>query len=72
MQNQTFGGDGGLTAACEAKHPDEPWLCFMSPHMQGEKRERICVCMHYARVGACRHVCTRRGMHTVCTCPGVW
>ena len=34
MQNQTFGSDGGLTAACEAKHPTEPWLCFMSPHMQ--------------------------------------
>ena len=25
---------GGLTKACQAKHPDEPWLCFMSPHMQ--------------------------------------
>jgi hypothetical protein len=37
MQNMTFGGDGGdgaLTPACQAKHPDEPWLCFMSPHMQ--------------------------------------
>ena len=34
MQNLTFGGDGGLTAACREKHPDEPHLCFMSPHMQ--------------------------------------
>jgi hypothetical protein len=34
MQNLTFGSDGGLTKACEEKHPDEPCLCFMSPHMQ--------------------------------------
>ena len=34
MQNMTFGPDGGLTKACQAKHPAEPWLCFMSPHMQ--------------------------------------
>ena len=34
MQNMTFGDDGGLTAACQAKHPDSPHLCFMSPHMQ--------------------------------------
>jgi len=34
MQNLTFGSDGGLTAACQAKHPTEPGLCFMSPHMQ--------------------------------------
>ena len=34
MQNLTFGSDGGLTKACEEKHPDEPGLCFMSPHMQ--------------------------------------
>ena len=27
MQNLTFGSDGGLTAACEAKHPTEPHLC---------------------------------------------
>ena len=33
MQNLTFGSDGGMTEACEAKHPTEPWLCFMSPHM---------------------------------------
>jgi hypothetical protein len=33
MQNLTFGEDGGLTAACQAKHPDAPGLCFMSPHM---------------------------------------
>jgi len=33
MQNLTFGSDGGLTAACEQKHPDAPGLCFMSPHM---------------------------------------
>jgi len=33
MQNLTFGADGGLTAACEAKHADAPHLCFMSPHM---------------------------------------
>ena len=26
MQNLTFGSDGGLTAACEAKHPTEPHL----------------------------------------------
>ena len=29
MQNLTFGSDGGLTAACKAKHPDAPGLCFM-------------------------------------------
>jgi hypothetical protein len=34
MQNMTFGADGGLTAACKAKFPTEPGLCFMSPHMQ--------------------------------------
>lgn len=34
MQNQTFGADGGLMQGCQAKHPDQPWLCFMSPHMQ--------------------------------------
>ena len=34
LQNLTFGEDGGLTKACQAKHPAEPWLCFMSPHMQ--------------------------------------
>jgi hypothetical protein len=35
MQNLTFGGDeGGLTKACQIKHATEPWLCFMSPHMQ--------------------------------------
>ena len=34
MQNLTFGSDGGLTEACELKHRDAPWLCFMSPHMQ--------------------------------------
>ena len=33
MQNLSFGSDGGLTKACKAKHPDHPWLCFMSPHM---------------------------------------
>ena len=33
MQNLTFGADGGLTAACQAKHADAPHLCFMSPHM---------------------------------------
>ena len=37
MQNLTFGEGvegGALTQACKAKHPTEPWLCFMSPHMQ--------------------------------------
>eukprot|EP00912_Choanoflagellata_sp_UC4_P000010 UC4_evm4s7 len=34
MQNLTFGEDGGLKYQCEVKHKDEPWLCFMSPHMQ--------------------------------------
>lgn len=34
MQNLTFGDDGGLTKDCQTKHPNEPWLCFMSPHMQ--------------------------------------
>ena len=34
MQNLTFGSDGGLTKACQEKHPEEPGLCFMSPHMQ--------------------------------------
>ena len=29
MQNLTFGSDGGLTKACQVKHPDEPHLCFM-------------------------------------------
>tara|TARA_B110000208_G_scaffold38207_1_gene50524 strand:+ start:1871 stop:3277 length:1407 start_codon:yes stop_codon:yes gene_type:complete len=33
MQNMTFDADGGLTKACQAKHPTEPHLCFMSPHM---------------------------------------
>merc|ERR1712048_552012 len=33
MQNLTFGSDGGLTKACQEKHPDTPGLCFMSPHM---------------------------------------
>ena len=33
MQNLTFGSDGGLTAACQARYPNEPGLCFMSPHM---------------------------------------
>ena len=33
MQNLTFGSDGGLTEACRLNHPDEPHLCFMSPHM---------------------------------------
>merc|ERR1719267_70213 len=34
----TFSPDGrsggGLSKACQAKHPKEPWLCFMAPHMQ--------------------------------------
>lgn len=34
MQNLTFGADGGLTEACRVKHTSEPWLCFMSPHME--------------------------------------
>jgi len=34
MQNMTFGEDGALAAACKAKHPESPGLCFMSPHMQ--------------------------------------
>ena len=33
MQNMSFGEDGGLTVACQRKHPTEPHLCFMSPHM---------------------------------------
>ena len=33
MQNMTFGPDGGLTEACRLKHPTQPHLCFMSPHM---------------------------------------
>ena len=33
MQNMTFGGGGGLKAACETQFPGEPHLCFMSPHM---------------------------------------
>lgn len=33
MQNLSFGADGGLTKACQAVHPDNPGLCFMSPHM---------------------------------------
>ena len=33
MQNMSFGEDGGLTRACELQHPDEPGLCFMSPHL---------------------------------------
>mmetsp|Transcript_2977 Transcript_2977/g.7079 ORF Transcript_2977/g.7079 Transcript_2977/m.7079 type:complete len:419 (-) Transcript_2977:180-1436(-) len=33
MQNLTFGTDGGLTETCHIAFPDEPWLCFMSPHM---------------------------------------
>ena len=34
MQNMSFGDDGALEAACKAKHPTSPGLCFMSPHMQ--------------------------------------
>jgi len=34
MQNMTFGPDGALHPGCEAKHPTQPHLCFMSPHMQ--------------------------------------
>jgi hypothetical protein len=34
MQNLTFGNDGGLMESCQRKHLKEPWLCFMSPHMQ--------------------------------------
>jgi len=34
MQNMTFGPDGGLTKACQAKHSSQPHLCFQSPHMQ--------------------------------------
>lgn len=34
MQNMSFGADGALAEQCEAKHPGEPGLCFMSPHMQ--------------------------------------
>jgi len=34
MQNLSFSSDGGLMEACREKHADEPWLCFMSPHMQ--------------------------------------
>eukprot|EP00041_Stephanoeca_diplocostata_P011991 m.198822 g.198822 ORF g.198822 m.198822 type:complete len:445 (+) comp18762_c0_seq1:94-1428(+) len=33
MQNLSFAADGGLMQACQAKHANEPWLCFMSPHM---------------------------------------
>lgn len=34
MQNLTFGTDGGLTEACQKEFPNDPGLCFMSPHMQ--------------------------------------
>eukprot|EP00039_Didymoeca_costata_P013171 m.196175 g.196175 ORF g.196175 m.196175 type:complete len:428 (-) comp15696_c0_seq2:106-1389(-) len=34
MQNLSFAADGALMPACQQKHADEPWLCFMSPHMQ--------------------------------------
>ena len=30
----SFGNDGALESACQAKHPTSPGLCFMSPHMQ--------------------------------------
>ena len=33
MQNLTFGSDGGLTSKCGEAYPDDPHLCFMSPHM---------------------------------------
>lgn len=33
MQNVTFGKDGALSPACQAKHQDDPHLCFMAPHM---------------------------------------
>ena len=33
MQNLSFGATGGMTEACHIKHPSQPWLCFMSPHM---------------------------------------
>eukprot|EP00939_MAST-03C_sp_MAST-3C-sp1_P000133 g133.t1 len=34
MQNLSFASDGGLTDSCREKHTEEPWLCFMSPHME--------------------------------------
>ena len=33
MQNLTFGAEGGLAEACRDKHPDDPHVCFMAPHM---------------------------------------
>lgn len=40
MQNLTFdsNGEGGLMEACQALHPQEPHLCFMSPHAQAVMR----------------------------------
>jgi hypothetical protein len=42
MQNLTFGADGGLTKACQEKHPAEPGLCFMSPRMQDVIQTPFC------------------------------
>ena len=33
MQNLSTGDGGGLMKACQVQYPEEPWLCFMSPHM---------------------------------------
>jgi hypothetical protein len=46
MQNMSFGPDGGLTEACRLKHPTEPHLCFMSPHMV----DTIQVCLSAKRL----------------------
>ena len=46
MQNMSFGPDGGLTEACRLKHPSEPHLCFMSPHMV----DTIQVCLSVKRL----------------------
>ena len=51
MQNITFSPDGrtggGLTKACQAKHPSKPWLCFMSPHMQDVITTPFFMCVHF-------------------------
>ena len=44
MQNMSFGPDGGLTEACRLKHPSEPHLCFMSPHMVDTIQVCLSVC----------------------------
>jgi hypothetical protein len=41
MQNLSFGPEGGLPAACGARHRARPHECFMSPHVADSMQERF-------------------------------